>query len=101
MVVNSENFQSEVLESAMPVIVFFHASWCGACSSLAPTVDQLVFDLVGKAKIVKLSVDDSKDLARKYRVMSIPTLLLMKNGKEEKRIVGIHSKTEIISELGL
>lgn len=99
--VNSENFQSEVLESAMPVIVFFHASWCGACSSLAPTVDQLVFDLVGKAKIVKLSVDDSKDLARKYRVMSIPTLLLMKNGKEEKRIVGIHSKTEIISELGL
>ncbi len=101
MMVNSENFQSEVLESAMPVIVFFHASWCGACSSLAPTVDQLVFDLVGKAKIVKLSVDDSKDLARKYRVMSIPTLLLMKNGKEEKRIVGIHSKTEIISELGL
>lgn len=101
MMVNSENFQSEVLESAMPVIVFFHASWCGACSSLAPTIDQLVFDLVGKAKIVKLSVDDSKDLARKYRVMSIPTLLLMKNGKEEKRIVGIHSKTEIISELGL
>ena len=101
MMVNSENFQSEVLESAMPVIVFFHASWCGACSSLAPTVDQLVFDLVGKAKIVKLSVDDSKDLARKYRVMSIPTLLLMKNGKEEKRIVGIHSETEIISELGL
>lgn len=101
MMVNSENFQSEVLESAMPVIVFFHASWCGACSSLAPTVDQLVFDLVGKAKIVKLSVDDSKDLARKYRVMSIPTLLLMKNGKEEKRIVGIHSKTEILSELRL
>lgn len=101
MMVNSENFQSEVLESAMPVIVFFHASWCGACSSLAPTVDQLVFDLIGKAKIVKLSVDDSKDLARKYRVMSIPTLLLMKNGKEEKRIVGIHSKTEILSDLRL
>lgn len=98
--VNSENFQSEVLESPMPVIVFFHASWCGACSSLKPTVDELVFDLVGKAKVVKLSVDDSKDIARKYRVMSIPTLLLIKNGVEEKRIVGVHPKSEIISEFG-
>lgn len=101
MMINSENFQSEVLESHMPVIVFFHASWCGACSSLKPTVDELVFDLMGKAKVVKLSVDDSKDIARKYKVMSIPTLLLVKDGKEANRIVGVYSKSEIISEFGL
>ena len=98
---NSENFAAEVLESKMPVFVYFYASWWGACASQTPIIDELVFDSVGKVKIAKLMVDDGKDIARKYRVMSIPTMILFENGNEAKRLVGLHQKSQLKEELGL
>lgn len=101
VVLNSDNFESEVMDSKMPVLVYFFASWCGVCSTQGPIIDELVFDSVGKIKIAKLMVDDNKDIALKFRVMSVPTMLLIKDGKEVKRMVGLHQKGQIKRELDL
>ena len=77
---DSENFEEEVLNSNLPVLVDFWASWCGPCKMIAPIIDQLADDFKGKAKIAKVNVDEERDLASKYRVMSIPTLILFKDG---------------------
>lgn len=95
---NSENFEKEVLNSNIPVLVDFYADWCGPCKMMAPIVEKLAEELEGKAKVGKINVDENQDLAMEYNIMSIPTILIFKNGKEEKRIVGVRDKNELLSE---
>jgi len=83
-----ENFQSEVLGSTEPVLVDFWAAWCGPCRNLAPLVDQLAAEYKGKLKVGKLDVDAHQNVPQKYNVLSIPTLLLFKNGQVADQLVG-------------
>ena len=95
---SSESFEKEVLNSNEPVLVDFYADWCGPCKMMAPIVEELAKDLQGKAKVGKINVDENQDLAMEYEVMSIPTLIIFKEGKEFKRFVGVRSKSELLSE---
>lgn len=88
IIVNSENFASEVLDSPIPVLVDFFATWCGPCRMLAPVLESVAEDYEDKVKFVKLDVDDATDIAKDYSVMSIPTLIIFKNGEEAAKTVG-------------
>lgn len=90
-----ENFNEEVLASNIPVVVDFYADWCGPCKMLAPVIEALAGELEGKVKIGKLNVDDAPETARQYGIMSIPTLLYIKNGEVVNKTVGVVSKAEI------
>lgn len=96
---NEENFESEVLESKIPVMLDFWAEWFGPCQTVLPIVSELAQEFEGVVKIAKLNVDDNRSLAMKYRVMSIPTVLFFKNGEEAKREVGAKSKEDYIQLL--
>lgn len=101
VILTKENFESEVLNSDIPVLVDFWATWCGPCMMLSPVIAELAEELDGKVKVGKVNVDEQNDLAMQYRVASIPTLLLFKNGKLEKTSVGFMPKQDIIETLGL
>lgn len=94
---SSENFEEEVLNSEKPILVDFYADWCGPCKMMSPIVEELAEELKGKAKVGKINVDENSDIAVEYNVMSIPTLIVFKNGKEEKRLVGLRDKEELLS----
>ncbi len=94
---SSENFEKEVLKSEKPVLVDFYADWCGPCNAMAPVIEELATELEEKAKVGKINVDENSDIAVEYNVMSIPTLIIFKNGKEEKRLVGLRDKEELLS----
>lgn len=98
--VNDANF-AEVLNSEIPVVVDFWATWCGPCMMLSPVIAELAEELEGKVKVGKVNVDEQNELAMQYRVASIPTLLLFKNGELVKTSVGFMPKSEIIANLGL
>ena len=91
----SNNFQSEVLDADLPVLVDFWAEWCGPCKMLTPTIDALAKEYLGKASVGKLNVDNNSDIATEYGIRSIPCLLFFKNGKVEKQVVGAIEKQEI------
>lgn len=92
-----ENFEKEVLKSEKPVLVDFFADWCGPCKMMAPIVEELATELDGKVKVGKINVDENSDIAVEYNVMSIPTLIIFQNGKEEKRLVGLRDKEELLN----
>lgn len=94
---STENFEKEVLKSEKPVLVDFYADWCGPCNAMAPVIEELAKELEGKVKVEKINVDENPDIAVEYNVMSIPTLIVFKNGKEEKRLVGLRNKEELIN----
>ena len=93
--VTSENFESEVLNSEKPVLVDFRASWCGPCRMLSPIVDEIAEE-VQTIKVGKVNVDEQQDLAGKFGVMSIPTLILFKNGQPVNKSVGAKSKAALL-----
>jgi len=95
--VDDSNFNSEVINSNIPVLVDFWAVWCGPCRTIAPTIHKLAEELNGKAKICKMDVDSSPNTAAEYGVRSIPTLIFFKEGKEVNRIIGVTEKDKIIS----
>ena len=89
------NFESEVIKSEIPVIVDFWAPWCGPCKSIAPHITQLAINLKNKLKVCKLNIDEASEIATKYTVMSIPTLLIFKNGKVMEKKVGFINKDSL------
>lgn len=95
------NFETEVLGADKPVLVDFWATWCMPCRMLAPTIEELAEDLDGKVTVGKINVDEDPDLARKYRVSSIPTLIVFENGAEVRRSVGVISREDILDMLGI
>lgn len=98
-IVTDQNFADEVERSPLPVLVDFWAAWCGPCRIVAPTIEQLAKDLSGKVRVGKLDVDANQVTAGRFRVQSIPSLLIFKNGKEVDRIVGVQSKEAILQRL--
>lgn len=91
----SENFKQEVEEARVPVLIDFWANWCGPCKMMGPVVDQIADEMGNNAKVCKINVDEQPELAAKYSVMSIPTFILLKEGKEAGRTVGAMAKEEL------
>lgn len=92
---NEENFEKEVISSDKTTIVDFYADWCGPCKMMSPVIDKIAEENVGKIKVGKVNVDENQELAMKYNVMSIPTILIFKNGNISKSFIGVTSKSEI------
>ncbi len=97
--VTDDKFTTEVLESDRPVLVDFWAEWCGPCKMVGPIVDEIADEKAGSLKVVKLNVDENPATARAYGVMSIPTLLVFKDGEPAKRIVGAKPKQALLADV--
>ena len=94
-----KNFEKEVLQAEEKVLVDFYADWCGPCRMMSPVIDDIAKELEGKVKVGKVNVDNNQELAIKYDVMSIPTIMLFENGKVSKTFIGVTDKQEILDVL--
>jgi thioredoxin 1 len=97
--VSDATFETEVLQSQEPVLVDFWAEWCGPCKMIAPVLEEIAKQHAGKLTIAKLNVDENPDVARRYGVLSIPTLVLFVGGVEKQRVVGFSSKRDLQAQL--
>lgn len=93
------NFEEDVLKSEVPVLVDFWAPWCGPCRAVAPILDEVATELGEKAKISKINVDEETELAGNYKIMSIPTMIVFKNGEVAEKMIGLRQKGELIEIL--
>ena len=96
VVLTVENFENEVLKSDKPVLVDFWATWCGPCRMIAPIIEEIAHDYEGKLKVGKINVDEQEELAVKFGISSIPTLLLFKNGEVVKKTLGYMPKDAVV-----
>ena len=97
--ITKDNFQKEVLESDIPVLVDFWATWCDPCRMLAPTIEEIAEENEGKIKVGKVNVDEEQELAFKFGIMSIPTLIVFKNGEAVNQTMGFQPKENIMALL--
>lgn len=97
--VGDHNFEAEVLQSTLPVLVDFWAPWCGPCKSIAPIVEEIAIEYQGKLKVTKLNVDDHPDTASRYGIRGIPNLIILKAGAVKEQIVGAVPKARLLSAI--
>lgn len=97
--ITKDNFNEEVINSPVPVLLDFWATWCRPCRMLSPIVDEIANEVEGKAKVCKINVDEQPDLAQQFGIMSIPTLVFMKNGEITAKEVGVRPKQLILDKL--
>ena len=95
----SENFEEEVLKSDVPVLVDMFATWCGPCKMMAPVVAQLAEEYKGSVKVGKLDIDQNVDIVAQYKIMSVPTFLVIKDGEVVKKLIGAVSKEELVEAI--
>jgi thioredoxin 1 len=98
-VLTGTTFDEEVASSEVPLVVDFWAEWCGPCRMVAPVLEAIATEHSGKIRVAKLNVDDAPDVARRYEIMSIPTLLVFQDGIPKKRVIGAKAKAQLVSEL--
>lgn len=99
-VINSQEFDSKVLQANGPVLVDFFATWCGPCKMLAPIIDEVAQEKAGSTAVYKVDIDASPDIAQRYGVMSVPTLIVFENGQVKTSAVGARPKAAVLSLLG-